>query len=565
MKKNVISFVLALMLSCSFAFAGCGGTNNDGGSGSQSSQTAQAPKSDEEQIQATLDKFVEEYNAGDFEGVLSCMEPVYANVLSVLFEMLGGYAGGKLGVDINMSDLFGLGVAMQGGDFIALTTQEIAISGYHASVTTKMKLAPAVEETMYFLFIKEGQDWLIQGITDEKSGIGSGEDIVVNSLWEEGFVDGLMKISYKQEDTTYWGVVNTNGEVIYSQEGALNGWNHMGNGTGWVSIYNAETKKRDYFIINNQGEKVVSNVELGFDKIIGAGNGLAWVYKYQTGINGAKHLYGVINSKGEWVSPMREVDFKYSDDYLSSYSKLMGDNFFVYYYYTANSGNYFVYNINTGVGFQVGSVRGEINGDLYCHGYLMTDENNEPYWIEECRIQPDGTVSEMDKYDKFSDGKLITYHTGYNEETDKEEDFIEIYNVVTGKSVIYDDYSAERVESIQFEGAYGLVIIQGLDYNYYFTLIDENGNQQFEPISFSLYYGDLTYSDGVIVYNTLLKNKDTYVVMDTQGNVLVPESAGYCWIGTFNNGLAAARIAETQDWVVIDTQGNVVIEEFQLK
>jgi hypothetical protein len=53
--------------------------------------------------------------------------------------------------------------------------------------------------------------------------------------------------------------------------------------------------------------------------------------------------------------------------------------------------------------------------------------------------------------------------------------------------------------------------------------------------------------------------------VDLQGNVIVPESAGYCYISVFSDGLAFAQRGETEEWVIIDKQGNVVIENFTVQ
>ena len=78
MKKRGISILLALASVGCFMLASCGGGNSGAGSSvdggaqnSQPSQSTQIPKTDEEKIRATVNKFAKEYNDGDFEGVLN--------------------------------------------------------------------------------------------------------------------------------------------------------------------------------------------------------------------------------------------------------------------------------------------------------------------------------------------------------------------------------------------------------------------------------------------------------------------------------------------------------------
>ncbi len=550
--------LLALTSVCCFAFASCGGNNgtgNTGNGGSQNSQETSTPKTDEEKMQATLEKFEKEYNDGNFEGVLECMEPKMRNTMRALFNTLVGIAGGKLGVDVTFTDLFSLGVGMEEDDFIEFDIQDIACQADEGigCITAYMNLAPATEGVMYIYFVEEKGEWLISDITDKKSSIGSGEEVLLVSMdSNEGFVDGLIKVIYEQEGKMYWGVANTQGEVVYSQETdyRYNYWEHLGNGAGWANLTGYE-----YSIITAEGEVIALNPEEEFDRVLCGENGLLWVYKYQTGINGAKALYGVLDAEGEWVVPMHELDF-FFEDYFSSYQYMLGEDWFVYYYYTANRPYYQLYNYKTDVTVLLGNIAGEFENYIYAKNVYYLDENEESQRMEYARISPNGELEETQPFTYISDGKLIYERSEEDEETGVEIDQVEIYDIKTGTTVIYDDYSTDMVLSIKFVNNYGIVEIRGLDYNFYFTIIDENGVQQFEPIMGVIE----KYSESRIVYSE--SRYDINMVVDLQGNVIVPKSAGYGYIGNFNGGLAVAQIEKTEEWVIIDTQGNVVIEKF---
>ena len=175
MKKLLLALLSVTCIGIATAgFAGCVG-------GSSSTQGEQAPKTDEEKITATIDKFEKEYNDGNFDGVLDCFEPKTRNALKGLFHLLESVAGGKLGVDISLSDLFSIGVAVEDGAFIDFEIQNIAVNGKKATVTTYMKLAPAIKETMYIILVDEGDEWLIEDITDRQSSIGGGQGNTGNS------------------------------------------------------------------------------------------------------------------------------------------------------------------------------------------------------------------------------------------------------------------------------------------------------------------------------------------------------------------------------------------------
>lgn len=569
MKKKLTAFILALTGACAFTLASCGGSGAGNGAGNsvpdpQSSQDTPTPKTDEEKITATVNKFAKEYNDGNFEGVLECLEPKMRNAMQALFNTLGGIAGGKLGVDISLSDLFSLGVAMEDGDFITFSIQDIAIGDGKASVTAHMNLAPATTETMYVILVEEDGEWLIENITDKKSSIGSGKNVVVTELGKDGFVDGLAKITYEQDGQEFWGLINTDGEVIYSQEGTWNEWHHMGNGAGWISDYDYKTDTSEYQIINAQGEILATNVNGEFDRLIYAENGLAWVYKYQSGINGAKAFYGVIGSNGEWVAPMTETDFSYQSG-GSTETYMLGEDYFVNYYYSWGD-NYIVYNYKTGVTYEIesGHIKGEIDGLIYGRGgeisYNNEDSDDLPDYY--C-LKPDGTVEELSEFTSVTGDWLVL-------DEDSSSSNVVLRNVKTKEVFEYTAYDSHRVlEIISVESGF-LVLIEGLDGNRYFTLLDEDGNQRFEPIRLKYKYGSgdfvyIVYTDNMLVYLTKDGWDSThyrYAVANAQGEVVVPESAGYCYIGAFSDGLAVAQIGETEEWVVIDTQGNVVIENF---
>ena len=214
------------------------------------------------------------------------------------------------------------------------------------------------------------------------------------------------------------------------------------------------------------------------------------------------------------------------------------------------------------------------NGEIYSRGGAYHTDKKEAWdrvngveFPEYYRIKADGTIEDLcnEEYKKvfqegrFTNGKLVYEHNEYDRETETETDYVLIYDLLTGKAVTYTDYHTDMVYAIQCFDDYSFVKLEGKDYNYYFTAIDENGVELFEPIMY--YY--LVYSAGMAMYTT--KYLGNYIVVDGQGNVIVPESAGYEYISDFKDGFAFAQIAKTKAWVIINTQGEVVADKFIVK
>lgn len=592
MKKKLTAFILALASVGCFMLASCGGGNSGAGNSggdeqnSQPSQSTQIPKTDEEKIRATVNKFAKEYNDGNFEGVLECMEPKMRNTMRALFNTLGGIAGGKLGVDIDLADLFSLGVGMEDGDFINFDIQDVAIGDGKASVTAHMNLAPATSETMHIILVKEDGEWLIENITDKKSSIGSGKTVVatrIGGYWGgSAFVDGIATIMYEQDGKSCWGILNTNGEVVYGGDGTWSPWNHLGNGMGWIGAYNQETDVSEKWILNSRLDIIATSTELGFDEIIGSANGCAWVYKYQSGISGAKYLYNCVDENGELMGEWFDLQIPYNTNDYSDVFEAIAVGKEILIVESKRVDFKAVLNIKEGKALFLDLSDGTYINKIYTNNeniygsfgayYASIEDvkNDKPIILPDYNyyhIKQDLTI-ETTTESVVKGVKDIIAHSEYDEETGEETNYLAVYDRETGEAAIYTDYPAEMIKDVERAGDYWLVTLQGLDHNYYFTLIGENGKQQFEPIM-KYRYGNVVYTDNMLVYLTKNDGWDStncrYEVVDMQGNVVVPESAGYCYISAFSDGLAVAQIGETEEWVVIDNKGNVVLDTFTVK
>ncbi len=131
-------------------------------------------KTDEEMIKSRVESFFEEYNAGDMEGVLECMDSKTKNTYESATNMIDALIG-KTGYSINLSDMFGfsVGVISEGNLFevgdmnITLTSDETADVSTVLSYSDKTDKGNS-EEKVIISMKKEKSDWFIEDIESEK-------------------------------------------------------------------------------------------------------------------------------------------------------------------------------------------------------------------------------------------------------------------------------------------------------------------------------------------------------------------------------------------------------------
>ena len=73
-------------------------------------------KSNEEQIEATIENFIKAYNQGDFEKAIEYLDAKSRNAMQGYMNLLEGVLGKYAGFEIDMSDLFSMGSAVKRGD-----------------------------------------------------------------------------------------------------------------------------------------------------------------------------------------------------------------------------------------------------------------------------------------------------------------------------------------------------------------------------------------------------------------------------------------------------------------
>ncbi len=127
------------------------------------------PPTNEELIIERVELFLTSYNDGDMDTVLSCLDAKTRNSFQAMLNLIGGIAGSLTGINIDLSDLFSLGVNTTSGDFMQLKISNInIIDNENATVTTTMNLAGAGWQIIYFIMVYENGGWYIHDMNDRK-------------------------------------------------------------------------------------------------------------------------------------------------------------------------------------------------------------------------------------------------------------------------------------------------------------------------------------------------------------------------------------------------------------
>ena len=127
-------------------------------------------KNDNELIEDRINQFVKVYNDGDYNGILECMEPKVRNMYKSMSN-IGEAVIGKSGLDIGLSDIFGVAVGMSSsGDLINIGEIKISnISDSRAEAKTTLSYNSDnnfgnVSQEVCFVMVKEDNDWFINDL-----------------------------------------------------------------------------------------------------------------------------------------------------------------------------------------------------------------------------------------------------------------------------------------------------------------------------------------------------------------------------------------------------------------
>lgn len=378
-----------------------------------------------------------------------------------------------------------------------------------------------------------------------------GQNVALNPTEVRNFSNGYAWV--KSSGSKSCSLIDTSGKIICTSTSYVedydgrNDAHDMSNDACYVkekvgdkdgeSIYN-------YKIINKDGKIVASSTDGKFDEILAAGDNLFFVHKYESGIDVSRHLYGTINEKGEFVNQLRECPYgvleKDKTKYIGGKAFLVnmdGSYYGNLYVYMSSNGKYFGEVTDEGIG-NVGSSLYVINQ------YGIKAEGSDTLYsprdgYEHIAIRSDGKIEKAPAFDEIINGMLV--------KRDREKESVSFTDPTTGKTAAFSKYYPEYIIAAGNDNF--LIVIEGADGKYYYTILDKNGNMLFEPIAGT----NANANDGRLV----LRTDDGYSVLGYTGKVIIPAGT-YSEIKPFNNGIAWAKNSSDQ-YVGIDVNGKVVI------
>ncbi|MBQ8146561.1 MAG: hypothetical protein IJ039_07230 [Clostridia bacterium] len=542
-----IILLLAVCLSC---FASCNPFKKSEG------------LTDEELITRRVNTFLTAYNDGDMDAVFDCLDAKTGNKFKALFNVVGGIAGGLLGIDIDLTDLFSLGVGVVDGDYMRLQINDINIvDESNAIVTATMDLQHSQTATIYFIMVYEKDDWYIHDMTDKKMGGNSGSSVPIWT-WNGNFENGLTEITFTKDGAQYQGVVNSEGKIIYSvRKTEQEDYIFIGNDTILVVGINSYTEELcPVKLVNGNGETVeMWDVSL-YDKILGYGDGMFMTYRAKSTIDGIKHIYEIIDCGGNSV----QGEICLETGFYSEYSKYVGDGVFAICTnaYYGGEKEYAFINSVSGQRFMVTGWKSVeptvfINGKMFvqqnCKIYdgltLMGDKKTASTFV----LGSDGTVTDID----LSEEDVIWHENGYVAYSNNDKTYIIDICSLDKEPVIYDTYSSSMVERVMMNGNHGALALRGKDGRIYVTVIDANGEQLIDPIATGTETWDescVSYSEGVLVYKN---EKDKICILNEEGKETVTE---FSYIGEFEGGEAIAETVQNGEssYCFINKNGEII-------
>ena len=517
---------------------------------------------DEELITETIETFLTAYNTGDMDAVLQCLDAKTRNAFQAMLNLLGGLAGSAAGFDIDLKDLFSLGVSTTQGDFMGLEITNInVIDSSNAVATTTMNLTGAGVQTIYFEMVYENDGWYIHDMTDRKPNganstqdntnngdssdtgdIGSGD--VLNSGYKitacEPFLDDRAWLQYyecKENEgiyNYYYGFIDTQGNVLYSLvDNELTEYYNIGKGAGLIK------SSSEIILVDRNGDV---GIRLNGDVDVKAvGGGYALLYQNKSTITTIEHLYGVVNYDGDWVMSLTNLN---ANDVWDNMVHI-GDGMFAPQY--RNDLTYQIYDAETKNTISISNMYTDCdlefeNGISYVSmekikyaksAIIASDAHAEMIeTTSDFILHKDGSITEIPTPLWYSSGKAVVQNGEYLKIIDcTKANFVEVE---------FTKYPASMIEDIIFEGDYGLIQIRGLDEKVYVSMIDTQGQELCDPIE-GKYIDDcsLTPSGYIIYYSG---ENYIYKVIDKTGivrDITIPGSVA------FNGNIGAAQIG---DW-----------------
>ena len=126
-------------------------------------------KSDEQKITERIERFETCYNNGDLEGVVSCLATKERKNMQATLNVYQTLFGSLVGFELNLSDLFSLGVAIQDAEAMRVEIDEIRLTSTVTATVEGLVVLRGTEtedSPTWFYMVKEDDEWFIRDIID---------------------------------------------------------------------------------------------------------------------------------------------------------------------------------------------------------------------------------------------------------------------------------------------------------------------------------------------------------------------------------------------------------------
>lgn len=363
------------------------------------------------------------------------------------------------------------------------------------------------------------------------------KELDVSTITEvRDFSNGFAWICNTTETGKKWSLIDTSGKVIYSSRHVQPDYRNVSDVCGnacYTFEYDPDSGNELYKIINTDGNVVASSENGEFDEILGCGDNLFFVHKYEGGIDSDRHLYGTINDKGEFVNPLKEL---INIGFEARRAEYAGAKMFYLMPSDPTARYGALFNANNG------SVCS--NAKIYpidgANNNYISNIGSKVYFNNNSCVSSDGKIETVDDFDYVLNGLIIKTNIYTNEVS-------YFINPVSGETISFSKYPIEDIKPADNNF---LLKLRGKDDNVYYTVIDNKCNILFEPVKGY----DAEANDGKVV----LKDEfGGYCVLDYSGNILI-DFGTYSEINAFDSGVAWA-VDYSNQYVGIDENGNVVI------
>lgn len=296
------------------------------------------------------------------------------------------------------------------------------------------------------------------------------------------FSEGLAWVQYKDDDRkTVTSVINTSGEVVFSVDRAVDYYSDFCDGYAFY-LYTIDTVEQDksldsvaFCILDRDGNVTYASENDGVRIALAYGEGHFLVIEHISNFDTEEWRFGSIDQYGNTIIDfIKKPDFlsfpydykDYSNGFLSQYIYL-GDGFF-------ELSSRHLYNVREQKAFDF-SVHALIR-DGFQDGYMIYDTHGNSWTI--FAISTSGDNIEFDQRSRFDRDEVFL--SGYSEGVffyDRA-----YYSIDGTVQINFPQYEGKLIAGGTFDEGYAPLYVQGADKKDYFTIIDSQGNELFEPI-----------------------------------------------------------------------------------